>query len=128
MTSTPPLPTTLPPPISWKNTIQKVSGLATAPAVDFDPPVIARFDKPLPAIKTAVLNAALRVASQFQDSWGIAELPFGWEADGSRTWEDEACGLYLADAEGFARRVEATPASRDTLAGEESQFAIHCDC
>jgi D-proline reductase (dithiol) PrdB len=81
-----------------------------------------------PALQHDVLRAALTIGARSQTSWSVDELPFQWSADGSRAWEDEVRQLYIDDAKGFAERVDSLAKNRQSLAGQERDFAIRCDC
>jgi D-proline reductase (dithiol) PrdB len=104
---------------------------------EYKPPRTAFLDFPLgcpagkpndPAKQRDVLTRALRAADQFQDTWGIVELPIAWTEDGRGGWEEEVRALYVADAEGLVRRADALTGKRGELAGQEKEFAIRCAC
>jgi D-proline reductase (dithiol) PrdB len=104
---------------------------------EYKPPRVGYLDFPMgcpagkpnePELQRQVLTAALRAAYDFQDSWGLAELPFSWDPGRSRAWEDEVRGLYVADAEAFAKRADNLAEQRGTVAGQEREFAIRCAC
>jgi D-proline reductase (dithiol) PrdB len=81
-----------------------------------------------PDLQRAVLRDTLRAASGFSGPWEMLELPYQWSSDGSRDWENEVRGLYVADAAGFAERRKTLGGRSEQLAGNERDFAIRCAC
>ncbi|WP_415394249.1 hypothetical protein ACMTN4_00290 (plasmid) [Rhodococcus globerulus] len=83
-----------------------------------------------PEQQRRVITAALSVAVDIRDAWGVQELPIEWGTSGAGAddWRSEVRQIYIDDAEGLARRADSLTESRTTLAGQETAFAIRCAC
>jgi D-proline reductase (dithiol) PrdB len=83
-----------------------------------------------PDQQRAVVAGALTGAFEVGDSWGVLELPVAWgtTGDGADDWRAEVRQLYADDAAGLASRADSLADKRTSLSGQETAFAIRCEC
>ncbi|HTW98410.1 MAG TPA: hypothetical protein VMD59_06515 [Acidimicrobiales bacterium] len=107
-------------------------------AAAFKPPRAAFLDYPVgcpagrpgdPEDQRAVLRAALALAERpIEESWAIHELPFTYEPDGSRRWEQVVEQLYRERYSVLASHTDDHRRRGDSLAGKEEDFVVRCNC
>jgi hypothetical protein len=81
-----------------------------------------------PELQQRILRAALEAAPLFREPWKIVRLPFQWSADGSRDWEERVRELYRSGVGTVAAHVTDHQARGESLAGQEKDFVIRCNC
>ncbi|MBS2531379.1 hypothetical protein KGQ20_01205 [Catenulispora sp. NF23] len=102
------------------------------------PPRASFLDFPLgcpagrPRAKTQqreIVKAALEFAEQAESDWELKRLPFQWDADGSRDWEDLVADVYRLD-NAIRGSVLANAAAHTQVlgGGNEREFAVRCAC
>lgn len=76
-----------------------------------------------------IVKAALEFAEQAGSDWELKRLPFQWDADGSRDWEDLVADVYRLD-NAIRGSVLANAAAHTQVlgGGNEREFAVRCAC
>jgi len=76
-----------------------------------------------------IVKAALEFAEQAGSDWELKRLPFQWDADGSRDWEDLVADVYRVD-NAIRGSVLANAAAHTQVlgGGNEQEFAVRCAC
>jgi D-proline reductase (dithiol) PrdB len=77
-----------------------------------------------------ILRRTLQLAAEFDpDNWAMKSLPFQWDVDGNRDWENATEELYRGGGIKITDRHMAAHASiGESLLGNERAFAIKCNC
>lgn len=84
----------------------------------------------MPDQQRAILRTTLETGTRTTEgtAWQLPRLPFAWDADGNRDWEDLVVDVYWVDYL-IQRTVRANLSEhRDNLVGAEREFAIRCAC
>ena len=77
-----------------------------------------------------ILRRTLQLAAEFDpNAWAMKSLPFQWDVDGNRDWENATEELYRNGGIKITDRHMAAHASvGESLLGNERAFAIKCNC
>jgi hypothetical protein len=78
-----------------------------------------------------IIRAALETGVTADGPWELHRLPFQWDADGSRDWEQLVVDLYRVDDQirGTVRGNLGTHGDQlSSIAGQEKEFSIRCAC
>ena len=112
------------------STVWDITAAVKPPRACFlDFPIGCPAGKPHKAeLQCAILTAVLRQAPKFGADWAMHELPFQWSADGSRQWEEELKELYRRGLGTVDAHVTEHSRRGESLLGQETEFAIRCNC
>jgi D-proline reductase (dithiol) PrdB len=82
------------------------------------------------AQQRAIVRAAVETGARTRTDapWDLTHLPFTWEKDGSRDWENLVADLYRIDNMIRGTVLANMAEHRDNLAGKEQEFAVRCAC
>ena len=69
-----------------------------------------------------------REAFDRRSAWALPRLPFTWDDDGNRDWEDLVVDVYRVDNTIRGTVLANLSEHRDNLVGQEQEFAIRCAC
>lgn len=95
--------------------------------VDF--PIGCPIGKPRqPEWQRRVLRAIFAQAPRFSAEWALHELPFQFEANGGRQWEEELMELYRRGLGTVSAHVADHSKRGEVLLGREQEFALRCNC
>jgi len=109
------------------------------PAQSVKPPRATFLDFPLgcpggrpnrPDQQRAIVRAALETGAStpMDASWSLGRLPFTWDEDGNRAWEELVTDVYRVDNEIRGTVLANLSEHTDNLSGKEREFAIRCAC
>ncbi|WP_433556034.1 glycine/sarcosine/betaine reductase selenoprotein B family protein [Pseudonocardia xinjiangensis] len=109
------------------------------PAQSVKPPRATFLDFPLgcpggrpnrPDQQRAIVRAALETGAStpIDTPWSLGRLPFTWDEDGNRAWEELVTDVYRVDNEIRGTVLANLSEHTDNLSGKEREFAIRCAC
>ena len=112
------------------STVWDVTSAIKPPRACFlDFPIGCPAGKPhMAELQRQILTAVLRHAPNFTGEWSIHMLPFQWNDDGSRDWEDELKETYRRGLGTVQAHVLDHSARGESLIGKEREIAIRCNC
>jgi D-proline reductase (dithiol) PrdB len=84
----------------------------------------------VPDQQRAIIQAAVETGARTSEAaaWGVSRLPFTWDADGNRGWEDLVVDIYRVDNAIRGTVLANLSEHRDNLVGQEQDFSIRCAC
>jgi D-proline reductase (dithiol) PrdB len=84
----------------------------------------------VPDQQRAIVRAALETGTRTTEgtAWQLPRLPFTWDADGNRDWEDLVVDVYRVDNLIRGTVLANLSEHRDNLVGQEREFTIRCAC
>lgn len=119
-------------PTTSLTTLYKTAGSVKPPRATFlDFPLGCPGGRPdRPEQQRAIVRAALEtgVSAAVGADWSLPRLPFTWNPDGNRDWENLVADLYRVDNEIRGTVLANMSQHTDQLAGQENEFTIRCAC
>jgi D-proline reductase (dithiol) PrdB len=84
----------------------------------------------MPEEQRAIIRTAVQtgVGTSEDTAWELPRLPFTWDADGNRDWEDLVVDVYRVDNAIRGTVLANLSEHRDNLVGHEQEFIIRCAC
>ena len=78
----------------------------------------------------AIIRAAIETGTRTTEdaAWELPRLPFTWDDDGNRAWEDLVVDVYRVDNAIRGTVLANLSEHRDNLVGQEQAFTIRCAC
>jgi hypothetical protein len=78
----------------------------------------------------AIVRAAIETGTRTAEgaAWELPRLPFAWDGDGNRDWEDLVVDVYRVDNAIRGTVLANLSEHRDNLVGQEREFSIRCAC
>ena len=81
-----------------------------------------------PELQRNILKTVLRQVPKFSGAWSAFPLPFQWNSDGSRDWEEELKEVYRQGLGTVEAHVSDHTARGESLIGKEKELTLRCNC
>jgi hypothetical protein len=84
----------------------------------------------MPDQQREIIRASLEIGMSTTEvaAWQLPRLPFTWDGDGNRDWEDLVVDVYRVDNAIRGTVLSNLSEHRDNLVGQERDFTIRCAC